>query len=373
MTLPARLLQAVRPHASPGLLGGAAVVAAVFAATPFLLPDVATRLEVPIGVTGLLSTGQVGSFAVAAFLAGRFFRPGRKFHFLGLALVAVASFASALTGDFAILVATRVLSGLGLGLLTWVAWAEATRFHAGLFEVAAVAPFTAVVASPLWAWLIGLGGYRLVFAVLGVIALAAYLLPIDFGNLPRVGRRVSGSRSNRVLLVALLVVSMGGSAVFIFSAAAGVEIHGLTPLAVSWGLSINALTGFAATRLRATTRRAGIWMGLTALSALTLGLVGSPWVFFSVMVLWGFAFWMAIPAVFTLLAEKSLTPSERIGDAQAMMALGRVFGPILGGIALSAGQFNRLSLVGGAVMTMASVAVAMVSRYRSHPAAASAS
>ena len=114
-------------------------------------------------------------------------------------------------------------------------------------------------------------------------------------------------------------------------------------------------------------------MGLTALSALTLGLVGSPLVFFSVMVLWGFAFWMAIPAVFTLLAEKSLTPSERIGDAQAMMALGRVFGPILGGLALGAGQFNRLSLVGGTVMTVACVAVAIVSRYRSRLAAPSTS
>lgn len=365
MTLPARLVQAVRPNASPGLLGGAALVAAVFAATPFLLPDVAVRVGVPLGVTGLLSTGQVGSFALAAFLAGRLFRPSRRFHFLGLALVAVASLGAALTADFTVLVATRVLSGLGLGLLTWVAWAESTRFQSGLFEVAAVAPLTAVVVSPLWGWLIGLAGYRLVFAVLTVFALAAYLLPIDFGDLPRIGRRVSGSRSNRVLLVALLVLSMGGSAVFVFSAAAGAEVHGLTPLAVASGLSINALTGFAATRLRATTRRAGIWMGFTALSALTFGIVGSPWVFFSVMVLWGFAFWMAIPAVFTLLAQKSLTPSERIGDAQAMMAVGRVFGPILGGIALGAGQFDRLSLVGGAVMTMASVAVAMVSRYRS--------
>lgn len=365
MTLPARLLNAVRPQASPGLLGGAAVVAAVFAATPFLLPDVSTRVGVPLGVTGLLSTGQVGSFAVAAFLAGRLFRPSRKFHFLGLALVGVASVAAALTTDFTFLVATRVLSGLGLGLLTWVAWAEATRFHSGLFEVAAVAPFTAVVVSPLWGWLIGVGGYRLIFAVLAVISLAAYLLPVDFGDLPRIGRNVSTSRSNRVLLFALLVVSMGGSAVFVFSAAAGVEVHGLDPLAVAAGLSINAFTGFAATRLRATTRRAGIWMGFTALSALTFGIVGSPWVFFLVMVLWGFAFWMAIPAVFTLLAQKSLTPSERIGDAQAMMAVGRVFGPILGGIALGAGQFDRLSLVGGAVMTMASVAVAMVSRYRS--------
>jgi predicted MFS family arabinose efflux permease len=358
------LIQSVRPHASAGLLGGAAVVAAVFSATPFLLPDVSARLGVPVGVTGLLSTFQVASFAAAAFLAGRLFRPGRRFHLLGLALVAVASLAAALTNDFAVLLATRLLSGLGLGLLTWIAWAEATRFHTGLFEVAAVAPFTAVIASPLWGWLIGLGGYQLIFAVLAVVALAAYLLPVDFGELPRIGRRVSGSRSNRVLLVALLVLSMGGSAVFIFSGATGVEVHGLTPLTVSWGLSINALTGFAATRVRATTRRAGIWMGLTALSALVIGIIGSPWIFFSVMVVWGFAFWMAIPAVFTLLAEKSLFPSERIGDAQAMMALGRVFGPVLGGVALGAGQFARLSLTGGAVMILASVTVAMVARYR---------
>lgn len=365
MTLPVRLIQAVRPHAPAGLLGGAAVVAAVFAATPFLLPDVSTRLGVPVGVTGLLSTGQVGTFAVAAFLAGRLFRPGRRFHFIGLAIVAVASFAAALTTDFAVLVATRVLSGLGLGLLTWVAWAEATRFRTGLFEIAAIAPFTAVVASPLWGWLIDLGGYQIIFTVLGVLALGAYLLPIDFGDLPRVGRTVSGSRSNLVLLGALLVASLGGSAVFIFSAAIGVGVHGLTPLTVSWGLSINALSGFAATRLRAATRRAGIWMGLTALSALVLGIVDAAWAFFAVMVVWGFAFWMAIPAVFTLLVEKSLTPSERVGDAQAMMALGRVFGPILGGLALGSGQFARLSLVGGAVMTMASVSVALVARYRS--------
>jgi predicted MFS family arabinose efflux permease len=373
MTLPTRLIQSVRPHASAGLLGGAAVVAAVFAASPFLLPDVSTRLGVPLAVTGLLSTFQVATFAVAAFLAGRLFRPSRMFHFLGLALVAMACFAAALTTDFAVLLATRLLSGLGLGLLTWIAWAEAMRFRTGLFEVAAVAPFTAVIASPVWGWLIGLGGYRLIFAVLGVVALAAYLLPVDFGDLPRIGRSVSGSKSNRLLLVALLVTSMGGSAVFIFSAAAGVEVHGLTPLAVSWGLSINALTGFLATRLRATTRRAGIWMGFTALSALVLGTVGSPWVFFTVMVVWGFAFWMAIPAVFILLADKSLTPSERVGDAQAMMALGRVAGPILGGIALGAGQFERLSLVGGVVMIMAAAGVATVARYRSRPSGAASS
>lgn len=364
MTLPARLVQAVRPHASPGLLGGAAVVAGVFAATPFLLPDVSTRLDVPIGVTGLLSTGQVATFALAAFLAGRLFRPQRRFHFLGLALVAAAAFASALTSDFALLVATRVVSGLGLGLLTWIAWAEATRFRTGIFEVAAVAPVTAAVASPLWGSLIGVGGYRLVFVILGVVAIAAFWLPIDFGDLPRIGRRVSPSRSNRLLLVALLLTTMGGSAVFIFSAAIGIEVHGLSPLAISLGLSINALTGVAATRTTPSPRYIGHWMAVTALSALMIGTIASSWVFFFAMAAWGYAFWMAIPAVFTLLAEKSLTPSERIGDAQAMMAVGRVLGPLLGGFALGATQFARLSVVGALVMTAAAGGVWAVSRHR---------
>lgn len=72
-TLPTRVIQAVRPQASPGVIAGAAVVAATFAATPFLLPDVSRRLSIDLGLTGLLSVAQVGSFAAASFLAGRLF------------------------------------------------------------------------------------------------------------------------------------------------------------------------------------------------------------------------------------------------------------------------------------------------------------
>ena len=64
MILPARVIQAVRPQASPGVISAAAVVAATFAATPFLLPDVSRRLAIDIGATGLLSAAQVGSFGL---------------------------------------------------------------------------------------------------------------------------------------------------------------------------------------------------------------------------------------------------------------------------------------------------------------------
>jgi DHA1 family inner membrane transport protein len=179
-----------------------------------------------------------------------------------------------------------------------------------------------------------------------------------------VGRNVSGSRSNRVLLGALLVLSVGGSSVFIFSAAAAQAIHGLTPITVSWALSLNAITGVMATRRRARRGTAGFWLLATAASALVIGLFGSSPVFFLAMALWGFGFWMAVPAVLRMLTDRSDYPGERMGDAQAAMATGRVFGPIVGGLALGAGQFARLSIVGSAVIVASVLVVVLVERYR---------
>jgi MFS transporter, DHA1 family, inner membrane transport protein len=364
MTLPARVIQAVRPQASPGVMAGAAVVAATFAATPFLLPDLSQRLSIDIGTTGLLSTAQVGSFALASFFAGRLFRPRRRLHYGALATVATGTLASALAPTFAFLLATRVIAGLGMGTLTWIAWADATRFPRGMGDVAAVAPITATVASPILGWLTETGSYPVVFGALAALAAAAMLLPVDFGDLPRIGRRVSGSRSNRILLLALLVLSVGGSAVFIFTGAAAQSVHGISPVTVSWALSLNAIAGVMATRKTARRGTAGLWMLGTALSALVVGMVTASIVFFLALALWGFAFWMAVPAVLRMLAERSISPSERMGDAQAAMATGRVFGPILGAFALGAGQFDRLSIVGASVMVLSSLLIVGVEVYR---------
>lgn len=363
-SLPTRVIQAVRPQASSGVMAGAAVVAATFSATPFLLPDLSERLAVDIGSTGLLSVAQVGSFAAASFFAGRFFRPRRRLHYGSLALVAMASLASALVTGFALLLATRVIAGLGMGTITWIAWADATRFPRGMGDVAAVAPVTATVASPVLGWLTETGGYPMVFVALAVVAVAAMFLPVDFGDLPRIGRNVSGSRSNRVLLATLLVLSIGGSSVFIFTAAAAQTLHGLTPATVSWALSLNAVAGVMATRRTARRRHAPLWLMVTAASALAVGVIGSSAVFFAALTLWGFAFWKAVPAILELLAERSNKPSERMGDAQAAMAAGRVVGPILGGAALGAGQFARLSTVGSIVIMLAAISVSIVEAYR---------
>lgn len=341
-------------------MAGAAVVAAGFAATPFLLPDVSTGLTVPLGSTGLLSTAQVGSFALASLVAGRMFRPRRRFHYGSLGLVAVASIGSALAPNFVVLVASRVVAGIGLGTLTWIAWADATRFARGMGDVAAVAPLTATLASPPLGWITEHHGFRWVFVSLAVLALAAMLLPVDFGELPRVGRSVSASLSNRILLLGLMTLTLGGSAVFIFTAAAAQVVHGLTPASVAWAFSINAIAGVVATRRTARPGFAWAWLVATSASALAVGVTRSGLFFFVALTVWGFAFWMAVPAIFKLIEERALTPAERVGDAQAIMAVGRVLGPLVGGIALAAGEFGGLSITGGAVILVAAAIVAGV-------------
>lgn len=358
MSLPVRVIQAVRPSASPGVVAGAAMVAAVFAATPFLLPDVADRLEVPVGTTGLLSTAQVASFALASFLAGRLVRPRRRYHYGAILLVALSCVASAFAPTFPLLVATRVAAGAGLGTLTWIAWADATRFTKGIGEVAAIGPISAAVASPGIAWLIERGGFPWVYAGLAALALVTLAFRVDFAELPRIGRTVSRSRSNRLLLGALLLMTLGGSSVFVFAGATGTDYVGLDPVGVAWALSINALAGVAGTRVAAMPGKAGIWLLGAVIPALAVGNLDSSAVFFAGMAVWGFSFWVVLPAAFRLLAEKSLVANERIGDAQAVMAIGRVFGPVLGGLAIAGNDYGRLSLVGASIMFVAAAIIA---------------
>ena len=68
---------------------------------------------------------------------------------------------------------------------------------------------------------------------------------------------------------------------------------------------------------------------------------------------------MGIPGVYSLLAERSHYPDERAGDAQAIMAAGRVVGPLMGG-ALYAWSVTALGIVGGGLMTLAGLTMVYV-------------
>ena len=123
--------------------------------------------------------------------------------------------------------------------------------------------------------------------------------------------------------------------------------------------SANALAGVPSTRYRGARPLPGLWMTLTGAAALLVATVHHPVVFWLGLPTWGFAFWMGIPGVYSLLAERSHYPEERAGDAQAIMAAGRVIGPLLGG-ALYAWSATALGVVGGGIMILAGLAMVYV-------------
>ena len=109
-----------------------------------------------------------------------------------------------------------------------------------------------------------------------------------------------------------------------------------------------------------------MWIGLTGIAAVLVGTVHAPLVFLLAMTMWGFSFWMGIPGAFSLLAERSNFPDERAGDAQAIMAVGRVIGPLVGG-ALYEISPSALGAGAGAIMiTAAALLVYVEWRIRPH-------
>ena len=98
---------------------------------------------------------------------------------------------------------------------------------------------------------------------------------------------------------------------------------------------------------------------------MTIGVVHVPVAFWTAMIVWGFAFWMGVPGAFALLAERSRFPDERAGDAQAVMALGRVVGPLIGGVLYEISP-TMLGLGAGGVI-IAAAALLVYVEWRIHP------
>ena len=104
----------------------------------------------------------------------------------------------------------------------------------------------------------------------------------------------------------------------------------------------------------------GIWIALTGSCALAMTLASNPLLFAAVIVAWGFSFWMGIPGVFSVLAERSRHPADRAGDAQAIMAGGRIFGPLLGALVLEGLGATALGVFGGGLMMSAGVVIIVI-------------
>jgi DHA1 family inner membrane transport protein len=367
VSVPVRLLAAAKPEVPPALLVAIATSTAVFTATPFFLFSVAEQYDVAIGTAGLTSTAQLGGFVVASWVGGRFLRPVRSIFVIGTLLGVFSNLGSAAAPTFELLAALRFVSGLSLGFAAWIAWQAAFGHPARSGDVAVVGPLVGVIASPLIAIILQSTGLHWLFVILAAIT----ALPLIFtGQVPRLDHlrphrtRHVATRAARAILFALTLLTLGGSSVFVYAAAIGEELDGLSPLTVSLLFSANALASIPSARWTGRRGPAGIWFLMTALCALTIALSRSGLLFGAAMVGWGFVFFMGVPAAFSLLAARSKFPEERAGDAQAVMALGRVFGPLLGGALYAAGSTGTLGIVAAAVMAVGAGLLLYVDRQR---------
>jgi DHA1 family inner membrane transport protein len=224
-----------------------------------------------------------------------------------------------------------------------------------------------MVMSPLIVVMLESIGLRWLFVILAVITATPLLWTRQVARVDRLRphrTRHAPTRAARAILFALATITLGGSSVFVYSAAIGKDLDGLSPLTVSLLFSGNALAGIPSARWSGRRGPAGIWFIATAMCALAIAASRSGIVFGIAIVGWGFVFFMGIPAAFNLLAERSNFPEERAGDAQAVMALGRVFGPIMGGTLLAAGSEITLGIAAATVMTFGSCLLLYVDRQR---------
>lgn len=365
---PVRLVVALRPNIPAGVFTATAVSTVVFSATPFLIPAIAADRGLDVGLVGTISTAQLGGFVLATTFAPRRFRPRRRMMVTAIILGVLANLLSAVAPWFSILIGARFVSGLSLGLIAWIAWAEVFGDNERVGDVAIIGPIIGTVASPIVAVLADRSGPDWLFAVLAGLYLVPALftrgMRLEAAKRPR-RQRHRPTRAAFAILVALGMLTFGGSAAFVYIGAIGTDLVGLSPLLVSLAFSANAIAGLPSARYRGRRPLAGVWMSVTGLSALLVCTVHEPIVFWPFMVAWGFAFWMGVPGAFALLAERSNYPDERAGDAQATMASGRVIGPLVGGVLYEIGP--EVLGVGAGALMLSGAAILVYAEWRIHP------
>lgn len=359
---PVRVVQTLRPDVAAGVLTATAVSTVVFSATPFLVRGVAIDQDVSVATVGLISTAQLAGFSVTTWAAGRFLRARRRLLIVAVVIGIVANIASGWAPWFSFLVGARVVSGVSLGLIAWISWAEVFGDDEKVGDVAVIGPLVGTIGSPIIAAVIDRSGPDALFYGLA----ALHVLPLFFIRNTRLDSAARERRARRrptraaaAILVALGMITCGGSAVFVFAGVIGQDVVGLSPVVVSLVFSANALASVPSARYRGTRKLPGLWMAVTGAAAIVIGVVHEPAVFWIALPLWGFAFWMGTPGAFSLLAERSKYPQERAGDAQSIMAAGRVVGPVIGGAAYAVSP-AVLGLVGGGIMLTASLLMVYV-------------
>jgi predicted MFS family arabinose efflux permease len=366
--LPVKLIFVTRLSVAPALLAALAASTMVFVATPLVLTPLADKFGVTVGAVGLISTAQLGGFVLSSWFAGRFLRPLRPLFITMCVIGTAANVAAAFAPNLPTLCAAVFACGLSLGLAAWFGWQAAFGNAERVGDVAVIGPLVGALGSPLVALFVDRLGLRAMYLLLA----ALLALPLLFSRQidatadgpRRSTRRHPSTRAARAILIALGLITLSGSAVFVFAASIGQQRNGLSPFVVSLVYGANALAGIPTARWKGRRGPSGGWYLIISIFAFLVPAVSPTPVYVLAIIAWGACFFMGLPAAFSLLASRSNYPQERAGDAQAIMALGRVFGPLIGGAIVANEELVALGVVAGGTMALASIVLLYVERER---------
>ena len=149
-----------------------------------LLVDIADEFDTSVAMAGQVATATFVAWAISVVSVGPFsdYFGRRPVALIGLALLAVGAFGSALSPNLATLMVMRVATGLGGGMIPpngMAAVADvvpAERRAQVIGGLLAVTTASQVIGLPMVAWVADLGGWRAPFVVMGSLLALCTLL-----------------------------------------------------------------------------------------------------------------------------------------------------------------------------------------------------
>ncbi|WP_232666433.1 Cmx/CmrA family chloramphenicol efflux MFS transporter [Pseudonocardia sp. TRM90224] len=346
-----------------------------------LVPDIATDMHVSIPTAGLLTSafaiGMVVGAPLVAMLSLRW--PRRTALLTFLAAFVLAHVVGAITGSFAVLLATRVVAAVSYAGFLAIGLATATAMVAPHVKgrVASVmlsgVTLACIAGVPAGAALGQLWGWRAVFwavAIVSLPALAAIVMSVPGGARPagpgiRDELRALLDGRLAVLLVLGALVNGATFSGYTYLAPLITDVSGLGPGWVPIALGLFGVGSFVGVtlggRLADSRAMTTVALGAVALVAgwLVLALTaGSPAAALVLMIVLGtLAFGVGSTLIGQILYAGSAAPTLAGAAATASFNVGATLGPTAGGLAIAAGfGYRSPAVVGAGLMATALLA-----------------
>ncbi|MET7958941.1 MFS transporter [Micromonospora zamorensis] len=349
-----------------------------------LLPEVAADFAVTEPVAGWLISGYALSVAVGGVaLTAAVTRLPRKPVLLGLmVLFIIGNLLSAVAGDYAVMMAGRIVAALCHGAFFGIGAVVAANLVAPARRAGAIAMMFAgltianVLGVPFGTFLGQHFGWRSTFwaiTAIGVVALIGLALLIP-GRAATADRPSTGLRgelrafthSQVWLSLVITVLGFGGMfGAFTYIAYTLTEVSGFASSTVPWLLVLFGVGLFAGNLLggRAADRSLSRTL-VTVLAVLTVVLVGfaltatSPALTIVALVLMGgFGFATVPPLQMRIMQYAHQAPTLASGANIAAFNLGNALGAWIGGVTIAAGFGYTSPIWAGAALTLAGLGV----------------